>query len=312
LQGIKGKLNIQKIQGVSTEIKDFFRSCKEVKAFCIIIEINTYRIFVRLNDFSMSEARKVFTSFLSFMTYSQSGFYISHETEDTIEYQMAQLKDIDLYEKKQQSVVALSMAQQDQSKTMQDDLSKYSFQFDAQGKLINGNQRLLELQNSINEMGGDTEEAKKSKQDAIKWLEDLSKKVKEYDTLTEDTIPKTINDYYELANSIKKVRDEMQKANEEKLGNLRDELAEDYLKDQQDKVDDLKKKAEEAKEDAKQALEDEKQSKLDEWDEKIKEKQAELDALNDDSADNETKLKKLQAELALWKKDNSTEAQKKV
>jgi hypothetical protein len=129
--------------------------------------------------------------------------------EDTIEYQMAQLKDIDLYEKKQQSVVALSMAQQDQSKTMQDDLSKYSFQFDAQGKLINGNQRLLELQNSINEMGGDTEEAKKSKQDAIKWLEDLSKKVKEYDTLTEDTIPKTINDYYELANSIKKVRDEM-------------------------------------------------------------------------------------------------------
>jgi hypothetical protein len=173
------------------------------------------------------------------------------------------------------------------------------------GKLINGNQRLLELQESINSMGGSSEEAKKDKQDAIKWLEDLKKKTDEYQKLTEDTIPKTTNDYNQLANSIKKVTEEIQKANEETLSNFREKLATDIL-------DDLKKKAEESETDlenkekkAKDAINDEKEAKAKYWDDRIKALQAQLDALNDTEADEKEKLKKLQAERALWAKETN-------
>jgi hypothetical protein len=57
------------------------------------------------------------------------------------------------------------------------------------------------------------------------------------------------------------------------------------------------------REDAKNSLEEEKESELALWDEKIKSKQQELDMLNDEASSNEEKLKKIQEELALWKRE---------
>jgi hypothetical protein len=229
------------------------------------------------------------------------------------EYQQAQLKEIDLYNKKRDALLDLNTAQKGEADAIKQKLSQYSFYFDANGQLINSETRLKELEDSINAETGDDDKAKQKKQDDLNWLKDINDLVKKYGTLTRDTIPKTADDYNKLAVSIKNVADEMKKANEETINSLRDEAVQDYLKDQQDKVDELKKEAEQASEDAKQALEDEKQAKLDEWDKKIKDKQAELDALNDESTDNQTKLQKLQAELALWQKEgNNPYAKSKV
>lgn len=232
--------------------------------------------------------------------------------QGSTDYQKAQLQEIELYKQKRDALAQLSMQQELDADDRKNQLAQYSFYFDEQGRLINGNQRLLEIQESINAESGTTEEEKKQKQDDIKWLKELKTKTEEYNKLVEETMPKTSDEWNQLNNEIKKVNDTMTKTWEESVTKLRDELVQDYLKEQQDKVDAMKKDAQKAEEDAKTALENEKQAKLDEWDEKIKDKQAELDALNDESDDNKTKLKKLQNELSLWKKDNSVFAKSKI
>lgn len=234
-------------------------------------------------------------------------------TEGSPEYQASQKAEIELLKQKQKATQDLIEAEKKQAETKKAELEQLGFSFDANGKLINQNEKLIELQNQVNSMGGSTEEDKKAKQKAIEQLKDINDKVKEYGTLIEDTIPKSINEYNELANTAKEVADAMKKANEESLNNLQEQLAQNILKDAKEQVDELKAQAEQAREDAKQALEDEKESELAIWDEKIKSKEEELKRLDEQSSDNETKLKKLQEELALWQKEtNNPFAKSKV
>ena len=86
----------------------------------------------------------------------------------TPEYQQAQEKDIDLYKQKQVALANLNDEQKEEAKELKEKLSSMSFQFDANGKLVNSQERLLEMQKSINEMSGDSEEDKKNKEDWIK------------------------------------------------------------------------------------------------------------------------------------------------
>ena len=129
----------------------------------------------------------------------------------------------------------------------------------------------------------------------------LSKKIQEStDTLISQK--KAIVDSY---NELKEYQKQI-------VSDTREELVRYYLKQQQDIVDDLEKKAQKAEEKEEKALEKTKQAKLDSWDAQIKSKQAELDALNDNTQENTTKLQKLQEELALWQKDDSTFSKSKI
>jgi hypothetical protein len=191
-------------------------------------------------------------------------------------------------------------------------LSQYGILKDATGNLTNAYEVLAQKQNEANNMSGDTEVEYEVKKSAIESVKQLSEEITKYGEINNKTIPDTINKWEELANTIKKAKEEARQANIDILNNAKEELAQDILKDAQEQVDNLKKEAQQAEDDAKQALEDEKTSKLALWDEKIKSKQAELDALDDESSNNEEKLKKIQEELALWKKDNSTESIAKI
>jgi len=232
--------------------------------------------------------------------------------EGSPEYQQAELKNIEIYKQKQTALKSLNDEQKKDAEEKKTKLANLGFEFDANGKLINSQQKLLSLQEQVNSMGGNTEADKQAKEDAIKNLKDINDETKKYIELVGDKIPKTTAEWQEQANEISKVNEQIKKANIDILNNAKEELAQDILKDAQEKVDELKKQADESREDAKQSLEDEKTSKLALWDEKIKSKQAELDAMNDETSDNETKLKKLKVELANLQRDNSTEAQGRI
>jgi DNA repair exonuclease SbcCD ATPase subunit len=99
----------------------------------------------------------------------------------------------------------------------------------------------------------------------------------------------------------------------ESLANFRETLANDVLQDLKQQASDAEQALEDAEDSEKKSLEKEKQDSLDDWDKKIKVKKDELDALNDETTDNETKLKKLQEERALWAKEtNNVYAKSKI
>lgn len=185
-------------------------------------------------------------------------------TENSPEYIKSEQQEIDLYKQKQQAVVALSMAQQQDASARKQKLADLGFEFDANGKLIDSDKKLLEMQDSVNAMGGDTEEAKQAKQDAINQLKDLQTQVKDYGTLVETTIPSTINQYNELANSIKKVNDQMNSSAISQLQKYEETLQkteEQNVQNQYDKesksVDNLMDKLEELHNTKLQNIEDE-------------------------------------------------------
>lgn len=224
-------------------------------------------------------------------------------TEGSPEYQQAQLKQIEIEKKKQIALQNLNDEQKKQSNILKDYLTQYGFTFDEIGNITNSQDQIKYWADITDAMAGSSEEDKAKKQEWIDWIKELQDKTKDYSDLVNDKIPSVANQWSEVGNEIKKSNEEMKKANQEILDNAKEELAQGILKEAQDEVDALKAQAEQLREDAKNSLEEEKESELALWDEKIKSKQAELDALNDESENNEEKLKKIQAELALWKRE---------
>lgn len=93
-------------------------------------------------------------------------------TEGSLEYQQAQLKEIELLKQKQDAIKALNTEQKSERDEIKANLSQYSFQFDAQGKLINGQARLLEIQKTVNEMGGNTQADLDKKKEYVEWVKE--------------------------------------------------------------------------------------------------------------------------------------------
>lgn len=214
---------------------------------------------------------------------------------DTILIQDSISQEVDLYKKKKDAIVDLKNEYVAEKEELREYLSKYSFQFDDEGQIINSQQRLKELQDSINAMGGNTQEELDNKKEWIEWLKDLSEKCKDFSDIVNDKIPDCINQFKELGNSIKKIY-------EENLTDLRDQLIKGIEKD----ISDAREKQEGIEKDIYD-------SQLEKKENEIKELQKQLDALNDDSDDKKKRLEKLKNELKLWKKEkNNVYAKSKI
>ncbi len=232
--------------------------------------------------------------------------------EGSPEYEKAQLDQIELDKKKQVALVNLNDEQKKQSNVLKDYLAQYGFTTDEMGNLNNSQSQIQYWQGVTNALAGSTEAEKTKKQEWIDWVKTLGDKVSEFTTLNNDKIPSVTNQWNALGNEMKKTREEMKKTNDETLKNTRDELVGYYLEQQEAKVEKLKKKAQDAEEKAKTALELEKQNTLDSYDAQIKEKQALIDSLDDDTSDNEAKLKALIKDRDNWLNDNSSYSESHV
>jgi TP901 family phage tail tape measure protein len=241
-------------------------------------------------------------------------------TEGSPEYEKAQLAQIELDKKKQQSLIDLNDEQKKQANILKDYLTQYGFTTDEMGNLTNSQKQIEYWKNITDAMTGSTEEEKAKKQEWIDWISELEKKTSDYNSLVNDKIPSVANQWSAVGNEIKKTTEEIKKANEElkktnieKINNLKEELTQDYLKDQQEKVDALKEELANEKKNEIKDIEDEKTATLKSYDAEIKSKQAEIDALDTTSEDNQKKLKALQEEKALWEKEtNNVFAKSKV
>lgn len=219
--------------------------------------------------------------------------------KDSPEYQNALEKDIKSYQDKQKALESLNVEQKKESDQIKNKLASYDFVFDKNGKLIDSQKKLMELQTNINNMGGSTEADKEKKKEYIDWLKEINDDVKQYTELTGDKIPKTTELWNEQANAIAKTKDEMK----ESLAKFRDKLAGYELEDLKKKVEEDEKKAEKAYKTNKQLLEDRKKIEIDDLESQIKSLEAQKKALEDDADNNEEKLKKLKAERDLWSRE---------
>lgn len=217
----------------------------------------------------------------------------------------AKKKETDVMKQQIDAYKRLQSLQEIERDNLKSTLSQYGILTDETGNLVNAQDRLNQMQAEANAMTGSSEVEFEVKKKALQAVKDANEAVTKFGELNNKIIPETIDKWEQLANTIKKT-------NQETINSFREELAQDILKDAQEKVDSSKEQVEQAREDAKKALEDEKTAELKKWDEKIKSKQAELGMLDDETEDNEKKLKKINEELALWQKDNSTESTKKI
>lgn len=84
---ISGQLEISIEPGISIEIKDFYEGNKDVNNFNVeIIEEKKYKITVELKKYSLQVVKKIFSSFLNFIQYSDMSFYLRIDKVEEIQY----------------------------------------------------------------------------------------------------------------------------------------------------------------------------------------------------------------------------------
>lgn len=84
---IKDKVNYGTELGLNFDIQHFFVDCEDVNTADIsIIDGKSYKVSVKLKEFNMYEAKKVFTGFLHFIEYPAASFYIRSIREEFIGY----------------------------------------------------------------------------------------------------------------------------------------------------------------------------------------------------------------------------------
>ena len=216
----------------------------------------------------------------------------AQESMSKSEYQNSLLDEINLINKKKEAIHNLRSEYVSEAEELKEYLSKYYFYFDENtGDIKNSQTRLLEIQNDINTAYYEASEAGvKEKKENIKWVEELQDKVERYTDLIHSEIPKCIDDFNGLTESVRSMYKTMAQ-------DVRNDL-----------VSAIKKSIQKQQETWEVTFEGEESSyrqKEEYYNEKIKRLQKELDALNDDSLDDEKKMRKLKKELELWKKDDS-------
>lgn len=84
---LKDKISIIKELGLTIEIEEFCRGCKEIKNYKIsIVEDLSYEIIINLKESNERVAKRIFTSFIHFIEYSAITFYTKNITRENIEY----------------------------------------------------------------------------------------------------------------------------------------------------------------------------------------------------------------------------------
>lgn len=91
---LSSKLTYYTDPGLNIEMKDFFRGCQEVESFSITItEDDRYKITIKLKQFSLVEAKKLFSTFLKFIEYPAGSFYTRKKKGEMIEYNLISFKE---------------------------------------------------------------------------------------------------------------------------------------------------------------------------------------------------------------------------
>lgn len=228
----------------------------------------------------------------------------------------AEKKLLDLKKQQIDALKSLNEERKREANEIATQLQEKGFEIDANGKLINSQKQLAKLQEDLKQKTYDISDAgTEAKEKDIEALKELEEKTKDYIKLVNDEIPSCIDQYNELANSIKK-------AQEEQLLSLREDivkgLQQEYEKAREEAetedtewYEQRKKNLEKQYQADTESIQKEKQSIVDEYDEQIKKLQAQLDKLNDTTDDKNAKLASLKAELALWQKDDSVFSDRK-
>lgn len=223
----------------------------------------------------------------------------SEEGLSGVDLVKAKQKETDVMNQQVDAYKRLQSLQEIEKGNIEGTLSQYGILVDKTGNLSNAYEVLAKKKQEAESMTGSSEPEFEAKKKALQQVSDLNDLITKHTQLVNEDIPKTIDKWQQYANAIKK-------ANAEAVKTLRDDLVGYYLKQQQDKVDKLKEKSTNAEEKAKKNLETQKQNTINEYDSQIKAKQQLLEALNDDTEDNEAKLKGLIQDRDNWLKDNST------
>ncbi|MVX64652.1 phage tail tape measure protein [Clostridium chromiireducens] len=230
---------------------------------------------------------------------SMTSLKTSEEGLTGVDLAKAKQKEIDIMNQQINAQKRLQSLQEIEKGNIEGTLSQYGILADSTGNLSNAYSILAQKKQEAESMDGSSEPEFEAKKKALQQVSDLNDLITKHTQLVNEDIPKTIDKWQQYANAIKK-------ANDDAVKTLRDDLVGYYLQQQNDEVDKLKEKATKAEEKAKKALETEKQNTLNEYDSQIKAKQALIDALDDDTSDNEAKLKGLIQDRDNWLKDNST------
>ncbi len=278
--------------GKPQEEKDAEKALKDAEEWTK--KINDLKSDVKDNDMYY-DANNAITQLDNTMTSLKT----SEEGLTGVDLVNAKKKEIDVMNKQVDAYKRLQSLQEIEKGNIEGTLSQYGILVDSTGNLSNAYEILAKKKQEANSMQGSSEPEYEAKKKALQQVSDLNDLITKHTQLVNEDIPKTIDKWQQYANSIKK-------ANDEAVKTLRDDLVGYYLKQQEDKVDKLKEKATKAEEKSKKNLETQKQNTLNEYDSQIKVKQALLDALNDDTSDNEAKLKGLIQDRDNWLKDNST------
>jgi hypothetical protein len=85
IRQVAEQLKIITDEGITFEIKDFLGKQSNIKEFKVQIDKLQYRVLIKLNEYSLSEAKKVFYPLVRYIQYN-STFYGHKVNEDSIEF----------------------------------------------------------------------------------------------------------------------------------------------------------------------------------------------------------------------------------
>lgn len=239
---------------------------------------------------------------LTLLTNSMDDLKSSEEGLTGNELAESKKKEIELIYKQMSATQDLIRIQGGEKLELQQKLINNKMLIDSHGQLINSQQRLKEMQDEINSKSYDaTEDGVKKKKEDIEALKELQNQVNKYTTLVNSEIPKNTKSWDDLNSSLKEVNDSMNKIYQDTVSDLRDKIIEGLKAD-------IEKEQEKEENNAKKIYD----KKLKNKDKEIQQLQDELNSLDDSKADNEKKLAKLIAERNAWSKDDSVFAKGKI
>lgn len=279
--GSKGKSDAEKAQ---KELEKYQEQLENLNS-----EIETDRYFEANN------ALTLLTNSIDDLKSSQEGLTGNELAE-------SKKKEIELIYKQMSATQELIRIQGGEKLELQQKLINNKMLIDSNGQLINSQQRLKEMQDEINSRSYDaTEDGVKKKKEDIEALKELQNQVNKYTTLVNSEIPKNIKSWDDLNSSLKEINDSMNKIYQDTVSDLRDKIIEGLKAD-------IEKEQEKEENNAKKIYD----KKLKNKDKEIQQLQDELNSLDDSKADNEKKLAKLIAERNAWAKDDSVFAKGKI
>lgn len=229
----------------------------------------------------------------------------------------AKSKETEIIKQQVTAYMDLIRVQDIEKNELADSLRQKGFNIDANGKLIKSQDLLAQKQKEINDWNYEnSEEGYKKKQDDINALKELQDEVKRYSDLTTSEIPKAIQKWDELSESIRATSLANLQSLREKIVKGLESQYEEEKKKVLDKIDKTYEKRKESLEKEYQSQVDsikaEKEKTIGFYDEQIKALQKQLDDLEDDTQNKQEKLAKLKEQVNLWKNDDSVFSKKKI